>query len=137
MINKHTIMLAMLLPGLAVLGGCNDRDGDDAANPAATSAEADAMTTAPMPAEPMPAETMPADPMPADNMAGHDMAAMGNEMSFADMDKNHDGGVTHDEMMDTEMLHQHFSVADADGDGKLSEAEVIKHRADMAAAPAK
>ena len=127
MINKHAVLLALLIPGLAVLVGCNDRDGDDAATPAVAAAPADAM----------PAEPAPADPMPAGDMAGHDMATMGHEMSFADLDKNHDGGVTHDEMVDTEMLHQHFSVADADGDGKLSEAEVIKHRADMAAAPAK
>ena len=57
-------------------------------------------------------------------------------MSFAEMDKNSDGGVTQDEMSDADMLHQHFSVADADGDNKLSEAEIMKHRADMAAAPA-
>ena len=127
MINKHAVLLAMLIPGLAVLAGCNDHDADDAATPAAATA----------PAEPMPVAPAPADSMPAGDMAGHDMAAMGGEMSFADLDKNHDGGITPDEMMDTEMLHQHFSVADADGDGKLSEAEVIKHRADMAAAPAK
>ncbi len=126
MINKHAVLLALLIPGLAVLAGCNDRDGDDAAAAAVASA----------PAESMPAAPAPADSMPAGDMAGHDMATMGHEMSFAELDKNHDGGVTHDEMMDTEMLHQHFSVADADGDGKLTEAEVIKHRADMAAAPA-
>lgn len=126
MINKHAVLLAVLIPGLAVLAGCNDRDADDTAAPVATT-----------PAAPMPAEPMPAADMPADSMSDHDMAAMGKEMSFADMDKNHDGGVTHEEMMDTDMLHQHFSVADADGDGKLSEAEIMKHRADMAAAPAK
>ncbi|MDQ3040439.1 MAG: hypothetical protein M3R16_11670 [Pseudomonadota bacterium] len=117
MINKHAVLLALLIPGLAVLAGCNDRDGDDVVAPVAT--------------------TTPAEPMPAEPMPGQDMAAMGNEMSFANMDKNSDGGITHDEMMDTEMLHQHFSVADANSDGKLSEDEVMKHRADMAAAPAK
>ncbi len=133
MINKHAVLLAVLIPGLAVLAGCNDRDADDTAAPVATT-PAPADTT---PAAPMPADPMPAADMPADSMSDHDMAAMGKEMSFADMDKNHDGGVTHEEMMDTDMLHQHFSVADADGDGKLSEAEIVKHRADMAAAPAK
>lgn len=133
MINKHAVLLAVLIPGLAVLAGCKDRDADDTVAPVATTpAPADATPAASMPAEPMPAADMPAD-----SMSDHDMAAMGKEMSFADMDKNHDGGVTHDEMMDTDMLHQHFSVADTDGDGKLSEAEIMKHRADMAAAPAK
>jgi len=56
-------------------------------------------------------------------------------MSFDDMDKNHDGGMVRDEMADTEMLHQHFDQADGDHDGKLSKAEVDKHRADMAAMP--
>lgn len=123
--TKATALLALLIPGLAMLAACNRApDADDAATPPAAAADT------------MPADTMPADTMPADNMAS--MPAMaGDEMSFADMDKNKDGSLTHDEMADTDMLHQHFSVADADGDGKLSETEVMKHRADMAAAPAK
>ncbi len=133
MINKHTVLLAVLIPGLAVLAGCNDRDADDTVAPIVitTPAPADGL-----PAQPMPAANMPADTMPGHDMPGHDMAAMGNEKSFADMDKNRDSGVTQDELMDTEMLHQHFSVADSNGDGNLSEAEIMKHRADMAAAPA-
>ncbi len=121
MINKHAVLLAVLIPGLAVLAGCNSRDADDVVAPVTT-------TT--------PAEPMPADSMPAATMPDQDMAAMGNEMSFANMDKNNDGGVTHDEMSDADMLHQQFSVADANGDNTLSEAEIMKHRADMAAAPA-
>ncbi|MEO6382947.1 MAG: hypothetical protein ABIO30_00635 [Thermomonas sp.] len=137
MFNKNTLMLAVLLPGLAVLAGCDRHDADDTVTPAATAEQADNMPAETMPADNMPADNMPADNMPADNMAGHDMAAMGDEMSFADMDKNHDGGITHDEMADSEMLHQHFKVADTNADGMLSEAEVMHHRADMAAAPAK
>lgn len=133
MINKHALLLAVLIPGIAGLAGCNDRDADDAVVPATTTpAAVDAA-----PAAPMAADATPADAMPADSMAGHDMSAMGNERMFADMDKNKDGSVTPDEMMDSEMLHQHFSVADSDGNGMLSEAEVIKHRADMAAAASK
>ena len=56
-------------------------------------------------------------------------------MSFADMDKNKDGGVSKDELADTEMLHQHFAEADKDGNGSLSQAEVDGHRAAMAAKP--
>jgi Ca2+-binding EF-hand superfamily protein len=51
------------------------------------------------------------------------------------MDKNQDGGITPDELSSTEMLYEHFSVADADGNGQLSADEIVKHRADMAAAP--
>lgn len=120
MLNKHTVLLALLIPGLALASACSRKD-----------AVAPEATTMPAAADNMPAEPMPAQPMAAA------MPAMDNEMSFADMDKNKDGGVTHDEMSDADMLHQHFSVADADGDNKLSEAEIMKHRADMAAAPAK
>ncbi len=133
MLNKNTILLAVLLPGLAVLAGCNDRDGDNAATTAAAAtAEADSK-----PADNMPAGDMPAGDMAGHDMPGHDMATMGAELSFAEMDKNSDGSVTHDEMSDTDMLHQHFAVADSNGDNMLSEAEIVKHRADMAAAPAK
>ncbi len=145
MINKHAVLLAVLIPGLAVLAGCKGKDADDNVAPVAvtTPAPADAMPAEPTPAQPMPADATPATEMPAEgmhtdgNMPNQDMAAKGAEMSFADMDKNHDGSVTADELKDTDMLHQHFSVADSNGDGKLSEAEITKHRADMAAAPAK
>lgn len=145
MINRQTVLLAVLIPGLVVLAGCNGKDADDTVAPVAVTAPAPAenMEAQPMPADSMPAADMPADGMHADGMhadgamAGHDMGAMAKEMSFADLDKNHDGGVTADEMMETEMLHQHFSVADSNSDGKLSDAEITKHRADMmAAAPA-
>jgi hypothetical protein len=56
-----------------------------------------------------------------------------DSMSFHDMDKNHDGNLTKDELPASSMLYQHFSTADADGNGMLTEAEVAKHRADMAA----
>lgn len=119
MLNKHALLFAALIPGLAGLSACSRNDADDVAAPVTTTTPAAADTT--------PAQPMPADPSPSMG---------GNELSFAQMDKNADGGVTHDEMSDTDMLHQHFAVADADGDNKLSEAEIAKHRADMAAAPA-
>lgn len=121
--TKNTVLFALLVPGLMTLAACNkaDNDMDDAAMPA----DSAAMDT-------MPADTMPADTMHDDAMPGHDMAMMGDDMSFADMDKNSDGGVSMDELAETDMLHQHFSVADADGNGMLSDAEISKHRSDMA-----
>jgi len=74
----------------------------------------------------------PADPILAEPVP----APMDSGKSFAEMDTNADGGITQDELDASEMLHQHFSAADTDSDGKLSEAEVEKHRADMAATPA-
>ena len=122
---KTTLLVALLMPGLALLASCDRTpDADDTATPPA------AAKPTPAPAPP------PASTAPADTMTAAQMAAM-PEMSFADMDKNHDGKLTKDELAPTDMLAQHFSVADADGNGALSEAEVTKHRADMAAAPAK
>lgn len=117
MLNTHALLLAVLIPGFAGLAACSRNDADDVAAPVTTAAPADGM----------PAQPLPGDPNPS---------MSSNELSFAQMDKNADGGVTHDEMADTDMLHQHFSVADADGDNKLSEAEIAKHRADMATLPA-
>ncbi len=119
MLNKHTLLLAVLVPGLAGLAACTRNDANDTAAPVTT--------PAPAAAENMPAQPMPADPAPS---------MSSNDMTFAQIDKNSDGSITHDEMSDADMLHQHFSVADTNGDNKLSEAEVTKHRADMAAAPA-
>lgn len=78
-------------------------------------------------AEPAPVEPMPPAAMPA--------APVDSGMAFAEMDKDGDGGVSQEELAESEMLYQHFSVADTDGNGQLSEAEVEQHRADMAASP--
>lgn len=124
--TKSTLLVALLIPGMALLAACN-RNTTPATDTAASAPAAMS--------EPAPADTMPAATMPADNMGA--MAGAGDNMSFAEMDKNKDGGISHDELATTDMLDQHFSVADTDGNGMLSDAEVIKHRTDMAAAPAK
>ena len=99
--------------------------------PAEPEAPVDTTATEPAPA---PEATMPAtEPAPAPATGAP--AAMDSGMSFADMDKNKDGGVSKDELADTEMLYQHFSAADKDGNGSLSQAEVDGHRAEMAATP--
>lgn len=118
---NNLLMLAFALSTALVAAGC-DRDRDE--TPAATTAAPAATAPAPAPVAAPPAAT-PAPATPVDS-----------GLSFADMDKNHDGSITKDELADTEMLYQHFAEADTNGDGKLSQAEVDKHRADMAAAPA-
>ena len=120
--KNNLLILAVALSTTMFMGACN-RDAGAPPPAADTTTPAE---PAPMPAEPAP---MPAEPAPAP------ATATDSGMSFADMDKNKDGGIALDELADTEMLYQHFSVADTDGDGKLSQAEVDKHRADMAAAP--
>ena len=126
--KNNLLMLAVALSTTMVLGACNRDAGTPP--PAADTTTPAADTTMPAEPAPMPAETAPAEPAPAPAAAPVDSG-----MSFADMDKNKDGGISLDELANTEMLYQHFSVADTDGDGKLSQAEVDKHRADMAAAP--
>ena len=122
---KTPVLFALLTPGLAMLAACDRApDADDTAK-------------APVAAMPAPATTPPPAPAPAESLPAESMPAAGVEMTFADMDKNHDGKLTKDELAATDMLSQHFPVADADHNGSLSEAEVTKHRADMAASPAK
>lgn len=134
--RTNVVLSALLMPGLAMLAACdrNKPATDEAATPPAA-APADTGTTPPAD-NAMSSDTTP----PADNMqgdAGQDNSGMtGGDKTFAEMDKNHDGSVTKDELDPSDMLYQHFSVADANGDGKLSEDEIAKHRADMAANPA-
>ena len=49
--------------------------------------------------------------------------------SFDDMDTNNDGSISQDELPDTSSLRQNFSMADKDGNGSLSRAEVDAQRA--------
>ena len=124
MIRKHSLMLALLVPMLAMVSACKGHDADDAAPAPVPAADA---TTPPPVVAPAPAPMAPAA-MPA---------AATVDTPFADLDKNHDGSLTKDELPDGEMLKDHFSKADTNGDGKLSETEVASHRAAMAAAAPK
>lgn len=111
------LLSTLLLPGLLVLAACDRGEpvnNDAYQEPAAEVDAADA-------------------PPPMDAAPAVDDAMMGDEMTFAQLDANSDGSVSMDELSPTDMLHQHFSVADADGNGTLSEAEIQQHRADMAA----
>lgn len=121
--KSHTMLPLALALSVALFATACNRDADTV--PAAEPAVEPAVEPAPAPAEPAP-------PTPAPAPAA---APVDSGMTFAAMDKNGDGGIAADELADTEMLHHHFSVADTDGDGKLSSAEVDAHRAEMAAAP--
>jgi Ca2+-binding EF-hand superfamily protein len=65
--------------------------------------------------------------------AGIQQPVMTDNRSFAQMDANGDGRITHDELGEADMLERHFEEADVDHDGSLSAAEVDSHRAAMAA----
>lgn len=121
---KKTLPILVAVLTTAVFSvGCNRTEEPRVDNPPAATEPA----PAPAPEMPPPAtEPMPSTPAPVASDSG---------MSFDDMDKNKDGGITKDELADTEMLSQHFSTADKDGDAKLSKSEVDAHRAEMAAKP--
>jgi hypothetical protein len=122
---KHSAMLVLLVPAMAVVSACNrHNDADDMAAPPAATTPADD-TAAPAVEDTTAPAADTAAPAPAtDASAG---------MTFEDMDKNGDGGISPDELPPTDMLYGHFAAADADGNGMLSADEIIKHRADMAA----
>ena len=114
--NNPLLLVLAIATALALAACARDEapDVDTAATPMTEPAP-----VAPEPMPPAPMATPPVD----------------SGMSFADMDKNGDGKILREELAESEMLYQHFSVADTDGNGELSEAEVEQHRADMAASP--
>jgi len=107
-LNK-TIALALAISAAVTASGCH-RDAAD---------EADHATA-----------TIPA-PAPTSTIA----PATATAVPFDQMDKNHDGSVTPDELDDSNPLKQHFPAADTNGDGKLSPDEVSKYNADASAKP--
>jgi hypothetical protein len=122
--KQKTLPILVVLLATAVLAvACKKTEETTITPPAATEPAPAPAPEAPPPAtEPMPAATPPAE-------------AVDSGMSFDEMDKNKDGGITKDELADAEMLSQHFATADKDGDGKLSKSEVEGHRAEMAGKP--
>ncbi|HVR80868.1 MAG TPA: EF-hand domain-containing protein [Luteimonas sp.] len=120
----NLLPFALALAATLVVAACDrDRNPDSHrdAEPAAGADTTQAVDSAPLP------ETA--------RVHGPAPVMLDSGMSFTDMDKNMDSGVTRDELADTEMLHQHFNDADTNGDGQLSVAEVERYRSDMAGAP--
>lgn len=130
------LVLAVALSSAIFASGCKrDNDSDEAttaATPASATVAAPAEATLPPPAT---SAMAPAPATTAAAPAASTTTPVDSGLAFAAMDKNGDGGISKDELSDTEMLYQHFSAADTDGNGKLSSAEVDKHRAEMAAKP--
>lgn len=121
--NVHAVLPGLVLSAF-LLGAC-DRDrpatGADAPAVAPESVADRGDELAPAPPPPRVPATVPVKP--------------DSGQSFTDLDKNMDSGISRDELAPTEMLYQHFNEADSSGDGKLSYAEMERHRADMGMDP--
>lgn len=131
---KHATLLALLVPAMALASACHrgDTAADDTTTPPADTAATD---TAPVDTTTPPADATTAPP--ADTTTPAPATGDGSaELTFEQMDKNGDGGISPDELATTDMLYEHFAAADTDGNGQLSADEIVKHRADMAAAAA-
>jgi len=100
--NK-TMALACAISAAVAMSGCHRDEADEADHPTAT---------------------IPA-PAPTSTVA----SASATAVPFDQMDKNHDGSITPDELDDSNPLKQNFSAADSNGDGKLSADEVGKYNA--------
>lgn len=127
--KSSTPLLIVVALSALLVSGCGG-DGESNNPPGAPSAD---MGEAPAVGAPPVAEPTPgARSAPAPNSAP---LKRDSGLSFTDLDRNMDSDVTRDELPMTEMLHQHFNEADTSGDGKLSYAEIERHRMDMTLEP--
>lgn len=143
MTTRH-LMLALAVASALAATACSrdaettDPAADAAAAPADGAMASDTMATDPVAAPPPIDATTPEPAMGSDPMTppGAAPAATTSSASVAANDTNADGGLSMDELPPGDMLREHFSAADTDGNGMLSQAEIDKHAADMAAKPA-
>src|SRR4249919_1716736 len=159
--SKLSILaIALTAATLTFAGGCNrsdkaaytDKNKNEPATTASTTPETTApYTTAPAatPAtSPPPAiegtntaatdtssvagtQSMTPTPSPTTGMTGTTKTTADATTSFDDLDTNHDGAISRDELTDTNPLLQSFSAADKDGNGTLSRTEVDAQRGKM------
>lgn len=121
--SNNLLLFACAVSAALAVSACHRDEADEADHAAATTAVAPAPAPAPDAMASVPSVVASTEPM------------VDTGMTFEQMDQNHDGSVTADELHDNDMLKQHFAEADSNGDGKLSADEVAKHKADMAAKP--
>ena len=136
MTSHHRILLPFAIAAVLATAACN-RDADDADTTADTAAADTTTAPADPAAVPSPAtDAMAGDPAAAPMPTPADPAAQASAtVTVAANDKNADGGVSMDELPPGSVLHEHFSAADTDGNGMLSQAELDKHDSDMASKP--
>ena len=120
--SNNLLILACAVSAALAVSACSRDEADEADH---------AAVVVPAPA-PAPAASVAVAPEP---VVASTAPVVDSGLAFDQMDQNHDGFISPDEMHDNEMLKQHFTAADTNGDGKLSPDEVAKHNADMAAKP--
>ena len=134
MTKKTTVLLALLTPGLAMLGACatdSTKSADTSAPTTSSSTAADTSmqnsTSTDTTSGSMGATTsgMGATTSGSTTTSTGTMGAMGSSgsVSFSELDKNHDGSLTRDELPSSSSIVSQFSTYDTNGDGKLSETE--------------
>jgi hypothetical protein len=119
--NPNRILLACVLASAVAMAGCNK---DDNANPA--------MVTTPAPPPNAESPAAPSSALPPANestAAPLTTESLPGPKTFEDLDANHDGSLTPDELKADDLLRRNFKRADADHDGKLSKREVDGYRA--------
>jgi hypothetical protein len=122
MIKKTTVLLALLTPGLALLGACASEGttADTTAPATSSSTAAQTGTSTDTTASGMGATTSGSSTTSTGTMGS---MGMGGSASFSELDKNHDGSLTRDELSSSSSIVSQFSTYDTNGDGKLSETE--------------
>jgi hypothetical protein len=128
-INK-TLLFVLLAPGIAALAACaHDRDNTADMGAAESTSSSTAADTGSMSSDTGTTGTetgtstgMGATTSGSSTTSTGSMGATGNA-SFSDLDRNHDGSLTRDELTSTDAITSQFSTADSNGDGKLSETE--------------
>ncbi len=141
--KTRTFLLPLAIASVLAATACNREEApaDPVAAPADPATPTDTMATdpaAPPAMDPaMSGTTPPASASESDPMmppAGPVTSA--STATVATHDTNKDGGLSMDELPQDDILRQHFSAADGDGNGMLSQEEIDKHNTDMAANPA-
>lgn len=122
MTKKTTVLLALLTPGLALLGACASEGStaNTSAPPTSSSTAADTGMSTGSTTSGMGATTSGSSTTSTGTMGS---MGTGGSASFSELDKNHDGSITRDELPSSSSIVSQFSTYDTNGDGKLSETE--------------
>jgi len=148
--SNNAWLLACAVAATLAISGCHNDNGTDQTSSSQASSSADSDTTptapssamtpasnssaatptgSPMSSNPMSSNAMSPDSAAAASTSAGNSVALAGELTFDQMDKNHDGFITIDEVPDIDPLKKHFTEADTHHDGKLTREELNRFRA--------